>query len=235
MRLQLLCVSLGDSLYELFCLMRVCRFSVSCCVLLFLPLSDGSFSSEPGDYLDGWPARLRLNAKESRRYIDESSEFHQRVNRFYANARQHVRLNLGDDFAEYLTNADFHARIDALVEDPLEQIWSDVEYLNLAGSDVHDISALAGLRNLRSLYLLDTSVQTITSLQRLTYLQILDLSGTNVQDLTALAGLKYLEELYLIDTPVQDLHPLRGLTRLQELYLVGSRVRDVRDSLPYLI
>ncbi|MCR4337626.1 MAG: hypothetical protein NUV91_07475, partial [Candidatus Omnitrophica bacterium] len=77
--------------------------------------------------------------------------------------------------------------------------------LNLGGTRVSDVSALAGLVNL----------------------QILDLEGTQVSDVSALAGLVNLQELSLGGTQVSDVSALAGLVNLQLLNLVGTQVRDV--------
>ena len=65
--------------------------------------------------------------------------------------------------------------------------------LDLSRAPVSDVSALAGLTNLRTLWL----------------------RGTQVSDVSALAGLVNLEELFLRDTPVSDVSALAGLTKLE--------------------
>ena len=129
-------------------------------------------------------AVLDLNSEDSRRYMNDTDGFRTKVSH-----GQPVRLNLGDDFRKYMVDADFRATVDALVKKPLEQIWSDVVDLDLSHTQVKNISSLAGLKNLQSLFL----------------------HGTAVKDISPLAGLVNLQELYLSFTQAQDINALREL------------------------
>ena len=135
---------------------------------------------------------LPLNREHSRRYINDVDEtFRAEVGATRTSPRQQLRLNLGNDFEQYLTDADFRARVDALVDNPSTQVWSDLTTFQLH-TPVQDISLLARLVNLRTL----------------------DLSHTQVQDIGPLAGLENLRHLYLFNTQVQDIGPLAGLVNL---------------------
>ena len=74
-----------------------------------------------------------------------------------------------------------------------------------AGNPVNDLSPIAGLINLRRLYLI----------------------GTPVSDLSPLRGLTNLTELHLNDTPVSDILPVRGLTNLTHFSVHGTLVTDL--------
>ena len=74
-----------------------------------------------------------------------------------------------------------------------------------AGNPVNDLSPIAGLLNLRRLYLI----------------------GTPVSDLSPLRGLTNLTELHLNDTPVSDILPVRGLTNLTHFSVHGTLVTDL--------
>ena len=74
-----------------------------------------------------------------------------------------------------------------------------------AGNPVNDLSPIAGLTNLRRLYLI----------------------GTPVSDLSPLRGLTNLTELHLNDTPVSDILPVRGLTNLTHFSVHGTLVTDL--------
>jgi hypothetical protein len=99
--------------------------------------------------------------------------------------------------------------------------------LDLSGTQVSDLTPLAGLTGLQTLDLCGTEVSDLTPLAGLTGLQTLDLSGTEVSDLTPLAGLTGLQKLDLRHTQVSDLTPLAGLTGLQKLDLRGTQVSDL--------
>ena len=172
-------------------------------------------------------AMLPLNREYSRRYIANEGCIRDEAICKRRNLRNQVRLNLGSDFKKYLIKADFRARVDALVETPAEQIWSDIQLLDLTDSDVHDIIALARLVNLKVLSLRYTRVQDISTLAGLVNLQMLYLSGTQVRDITAIGGLVKLWKLNLQDTLVEDITVLARLKNLQTLNLTRTHVQDI--------
>ena len=126
---------------------------------------------------------------------------------------------------------------------------TNLEWLDLSGTDVSDVSALANLTNLVVLNLWSTDVSDVSALENLTKLEWLSLdytdvsdvsalahltklewlglSGTDVSDVSALAHLTNLEGLDLYDTVVSDVSALENLTKLVELNLVGTDVSDV--------
>ena len=107
---------------------------------------------------------LHLDREHSRRYIDNEGGYRDDINRARAMPRTTTRLNLGKNFRTYMLDAEFRARVDALVAIPVQQIWSDVTTLDLSGRPIQDISLLAGLVNLQTLYLSTTQVQDISPL-----------------------------------------------------------------------
>ena len=147
---------------------------------------------------------LDLNREDSRRYIDNEGDYRDDVNRARAMPRTRTRLNLGDNFRSYMEDAEFRARVDALVASPLQQIWSDHRVLDLSGGAIQDISPLAGLVNLQQLYLCNTQVKDISPLAGLLNLQELNLGSTQVQDISPLVGLLNLRDLYLENTQVSE-------------------------------
>ncbi len=108
-----------------------------------------------------------------------------------------------------------------------DEAISKVTELDLSGSDISDVSPLAGLTALQRLDLMFTPVSDVTPLSGLTALQELDLMNTRVSDVSPLSGLTALQRLDLVGTPVSDVTPLSGLTALQELGLMNTRVSDV--------
>ena len=171
-------------------------------------------------------SKFALNRVFSRRYIYDE-EFRQIANATRSNARQRIRLNLGEDFREYMTNSDYRAHIDVLVANPCAQIWSDVDSLDLSFSFLENISPVAGLVNLRRLNLWGTLVQDIGALAGLVNLRQLDLSDTPVWDISPLAGLGNLHTLSLGRTQVQDISALAKLGNLHRLNLWSTPLRDV--------
>ena len=99
--------------------------------------------------------------------------------------------------------------------------------LDLSSRALADLSALAGLTQLRVLNLSDNALADLASLSGLTGLRVLDLSSNAVADLSPLAGLTGLERLDLSGNRIADVSTLSGLTRLQVLLLDGNRIDDV--------
>ena len=92
---------------------------------------------------------------------------------------------------------------------------------------IRDLTPLAGLTALTSLYLVSTQVSDLTPLAGLTALTTLDLRDTQVSDLTPLAGLTALTTLDLMVTLVSDLTPLAEMTALTTLNLWSTLVLDL--------
>ena len=85
----------------------------------------------------------------------------------------------------------------------------DVVLVDLGVTPVSDLSRLAGLTDLRHLYLWDTQVS----------------------DLQPLAELTNLQNLYLYKTPVSDLTPMAGLTNLINLGVGDAVTEEEADKL----
>ena len=171
-------------------------------------------------------ASFPLNEEFSYLFIHDANHA---IHRTLPNARSQVRLNLGRHFTEYFHNRDFRAHVDSLVDNPDEQIWSDLRQFRLDSPDVQDedLSLIAKLPNLQELNLSATDVTNIEPLRGLVNLQSLSLKdATHVQDIGPLAELTELRELYLSGTAVQLLDPLTRLVQLQRLTLPGN-VADI--------
>ena len=88
----------------------------------------------------------------------------------------------------------------------------EITELDLAWSDVTDISPLAALTELRSLSLLNNlGLTDIKPLEKLRRLETLDLSGTSVKNIKALSKLSKLRLLVLDCEELRDISPLGGL------------------------
>ena len=103
---------------------------------------------------------------------------------------------------------------------------ASVLYVDLEDTYVCDVTPLASLNNLESLWLENTKVSDVTSLVSFTRLRELDLSSTQVNEVAMLARLMNLEQLYLGNTTVSDVTPLMSLTKLDWLELSDTSVSD---------
>ena len=150
-------------------------------------IADENFRATINALLDNPPKQitLSLTAEMTKNYIGHRGNLRANVNALLANHRKQIRLNLGEDFEKYMRYGHY---VD-LVENPLKQIWSDVEELELHNSQVDDIRPLAGLKNLKRLGLSYTKVTDITPLKTLKNLEFLDLFRTRVTDTSSLGHL----------------------------------------------
>ena len=99
---------------------------------------------------------------------------------------------------------------------------------NLWNNNITDLSALAGLTNLRSLNLFRTNISDLSALAGLTNLTGLVLRyNYNITDPSALAGLTNLRYLSLYETNISDLSALSGLTNLTWLELSVTNISDL--------
>ena len=99
--------------------------------------------------------------------------------------------------------------------------------LDLSSRRVVDISALAGLTELRVLNLEDNVIADLLRLSELTGLRVLDLSDNAIEDVGPLSGLSGLSRLDLSGNRIADISALSGLTGLKVLLLDGNRIEDV--------
>ncbi len=91
-----------------------------------------------------------------------------------------------------------------------------------------DISPLASLRQLRSLDLGVCDISDITPIEKLTRLEILNLSYNQIQNIQPLSHLKQLRELGLKTNAIVDIHPLAQLTGLKTLHIDNNPIADYR-------
>ena len=102
----------------------------------------------------------------------------------------------------------------------------NVTSISLYGTQVSDLTPLAGLKNLRGLDLNETKVSDLSPLAGLKNLESLYLTQTKVSDLSPLAGLKNLKRFKLNQTEVSDLSPLADMKSLLYLYLDQTKVSE---------
>ncbi len=103
-------------------------------------------------------------------------------------------------------------------------------HFSFGGNQIPDLSPLADLKDLSSLYLSVSDLSLLTSRladAELTGLKKLGIRNTNISDLSPLAGLTGLTSLTIENTNVSDLSPLAGLIGLTSLYLYDNNISDV--------
>ena len=99
--------------------------------------------------------------------------------------------------------------------------------LDLASSNISDISPLTGLSDLTLLRLNNNTITDISPLSGLMNLTSLSLYENRITDLTPLAGLTNLTSIALWSNNISDITPLAGLTNLTSLELGGSQITDL--------
>ena len=92
---------------------------------------------------------------------------------------------------------------------------------------ISDLSPLAGLTNLESLYLNINAISDLSPLSGLINLTELRLAWNQITDISPLAGLIALSELWLMGNQISDLSPLAGLTNMRALHLYGNQISDL--------
>ena len=113
-----------------------------------------------------------------------------------------------------------------------------LEVLLLGCDEIYDISALAPLVNLKSLWIWGCRyLSDISALSGMTSMLDLWIKGNSIQDLSPIANMKNLERFYMEENLVQDLSPLAGLTKLTSLLVSDNPVMDysvLKDIYPNL-
>ena len=100
-------------------------------------------------------------------------------------------------------------------------------HLSLVDMGLTDLSPLAGLTELRRLYLDYNDVTDLTPLSGLARLQVLWLDDNALADLSPVANMPHLLWLQAGDNPLSDLSPLADLVHMRRLWLGGDQVRDL--------
>ena len=108
----------------------------------------------------------------------------------------------------------------------LEQL-SELRQLDLRSTQISDLSPLAALKNLRKLVLHSTKISDVSQLGRLKELESLSLAYTQVSDLTSLSDLPNLSQLNICGTQVNNLAPLSCLKKLSFLNSSYTQISDL--------
>lgn len=99
--------------------------------------------------------------------------------------------------------------------------------VKLSENEIEKIDALAGLKNIQSLYLAGNKISDLTPLAGLVKLQLIDAAGNQIEKLDALAGLENLRTLWLAGNKVGSLEPLAKLGKLTSLDLDNNQVDNL--------
>ena len=121
--------------------------------------------------------------------------------------------------------AGFPEELEALPEE-IRQARA-LRWLDITGTQVADLSPIAGMDWLTRLHAERTPIADLGPLEGLTGLASLSLNDTQVSDLSALRGAAGLQRLYLSNTQVSDLSALSGAAGLQKLSLKDTQVSDL--------
>jgi len=96
---------------------------------------------------------------------------------------------------------------------------------------ITDVSALAGLTNLRLLVISQNRISDISPLSGLVWLRDLDIHHNQIRDISSLSGLTRLQRLALRENPIRDISVLSGLNMLDDLILSFTEVSDISPLL----
>lgn len=102
-----------------------------------------------------------------------------------------------------------------------------LENLYVCCANISDISALAGMTNMKDLWIWgNRNITDISALAGMTQMESLWIKDNQITDISALANMKNLVYLYMQDNQVVDLSPLAGLTELTYILLSGNPATD---------
>ncbi len=149
---------------------------------------------------------------------------------FEANPETEQLHSLVEKDSLYLENLPIEAELDVL--NPFFRLKT----LYIENSQLTTLSALADLTNLETLHISNSPVADITGLEKLHNLKKLTLKNTAIDDiynLSELNGLKYLD---ISGTRVSNLKPLRRLANLEVVFIDNTRVKNLKhiNNLPKL-
>ncbi len=98
------------------------------------------------------------------------------------------------------------------------------------GATLDDLSSLSGMKNLISLKLEQLEIEDISALSGLVNLTELSLYWNAIEDISPLSGLKKLTDLNLYWNEIEDITPLANLIALRKLNLILNG--DIKDISP---
>jgi Leucine-rich repeat (LRR) protein len=103
----------------------------------------------------------------------------------------------------------------------------NIDKIHLIGQKIQDLSKIALLKNLSTLWLIRVSATDLSPLSKLEKLDTLRVDSTGVTDISPLSGLINLRFLSAVNNKISDISPLQNLTNLESLYLTGNSVKSI--------
>ena len=101
---------------------------------------------------------------------------------------------------------------------------TDLENLDVGGSNIVDLDPLSALRNLRSLKCNNTTIIDLEPIGSMTLLEELDISATSVKSLHALSSMINLKRLTIDGTYIDSLNAIDGLKSLEYLSCENTEI-----------
>ena len=111
---------------------------------------------------------------------------------------------------------------------PLAKL-TQLAQLGLSNNEINDVSPLAALTQLEVLHLNNNEISDVSPLVELTQLRVLGLAGNEIRDVSPLAELVSLERLRLAENPITDTAPLSSLINLVEVDIEISTITDAMN------
>lgn len=128
----------------------------------------------------------------------------------------------------YLGNYQYNNKKSMIVDISCLKYAENLNDCSLSNTNVSDLTPIAGLKNLKRLYIYnDEKVTDISALKDLTQLTILDISETKVTDITSLATLENLERLDISKTDIINISAIGKLKDLKWLNMDDTKVTDI--------
>ena len=112
-----------------------------------------------------------------------------------------------------------------------------LESLYVCCCNIVDISALAGMTDMKDIWIWGNNIIDISALAGMTQMESIWMKGNQITDISALANMKNLVYLCMEDNQVTDLSPLTGLSKLTSVLLSGNPATDyspLKDVYPNL-
>ena len=107
------------------------------------------------------------------------------------------------------------------------QFATNLTWLHLINNQISDLSPIAGLIELRELWVRHNHLSDISPVRGLTNLTHLDVRHNQISDISPVRGLIELRELLTLDNLHSDISPVRNLTKLFHLNFDNTFVSDI--------
>ncbi|MDE0299504.1 MAG: leucine-rich repeat domain-containing protein [Candidatus Poribacteria bacterium] len=108
---------------------------------------------------------------------------------------------------------------------------TELQYLSVGGNNIVDLSPIASLSNINSLFLEKNNIADLSPLKGLTKLTSLYLTNNNISDISPLSGLINLEFLFLAGNQLSGISTLSDLTNLKALSVAVNSISDISPLL----